>query len=130
MQAICIHCNKEYTTKASYNSKYCGNQCQKDFEYEFYIREWKDGLVDGLKGSKAHGQLSGHLMRYLHEKYTACCECGITNWCEMPITLEVEHIDGVFQNTSEANLILLCPNCHSQTDTYRAKNKGNGRARY
>jgi predicted HNH restriction endonuclease len=39
----------------------------------------------------------------------------------------LEHIDGNAYNNSESNLSLLCPNCHSQTPTYKAKNKGNGR---
>ena len=42
-------------------------------------------------------------------------------------SLELEHIDGNAYNNSESNLSLLCPNCHSQTPTYKAKNKGNGR---
>lgn len=130
MQATCVHCNKEYTTKASYNSKYCSNQCQKDLEYEFYILEWKDGNEDGMVGKREYGQLSGHLERYLHEKFKTCCVCGISEWNNKAITLEIEHLDGNFRNNEEANLALICPNCHSQTDTYRAKNKGSGRARY
>ena len=43
------------------------------------------------------------------------------------IPLEVEHIDGNFQNNNEDNLILLCPNCHSLTSTYKGANKGHGR---
>lgn len=41
--------------------------------------------------------------------------------------LEVEHIDGNFENNSEENLTLLCPNCYSLTPTYKGANKGNGR---
>ena len=42
------------------------------------------------------------------------------------IPLEIEHIDGNYLNNSENNLILLCPNCHSLTSTYKGANK-NGR---
>jgi riboflavin synthase alpha subunit len=38
------------------------------------------------------------------------------------INLELDHIDGKRSNHKLENLRLLCPNCHSQTDTYRAKN--------
>ena len=34
---------------------------------------------------------------------------------------------GNFENNSETNLTLLCPNCHSLTPTYKGANKGNGR---
>ena len=55
---------------------------------------------------------------------TANCElCNISNWLGNPISLELHHVDGNRQNHSLNNLKLLCPNCHSQTDTFRAKNK-------
>jgi len=54
-------------------------------------------------------------------------ECGITEWNGKEIVLELEHIDGNSLNNTEENLSLLCPNCHSQTDTYKGKNKGSGR---
>ena len=41
--------------------------------------------------------------------------------------MELEHKDGNSSNNSLDNVCLLCPNCHSQTDTYKNKNKGNGR---
>lgn len=45
----------------------------------------------------------------------------------LQIPLEIDHIDGDSSNNSESNLILLCPNCHSLTKTYKNANKGNGR---
>lgn len=51
------------------------------------------------------------------------CEiCDIADWNDKPITLELDHIDGNNQNHHENNLRLLCPNCHSQTDTFRGRN--------
>ena len=41
--------------------------------------------------------------------------------------MELEHNDGNSQNNSLDNLSLICPNCHSQTPTYKGANKGNGR---
>ncbi len=43
------------------------------------------------------------------------------------VPLEVEHIDGDSQNSTPQNLILLCPNCHALTPTFRNLNKGRGR---
>lgn len=56
-----------------------------------------------------------------------CESCNNSEWLGRPITLELDHIDGDHENNSEYNLKLLCPNCHSQTSTYKGKNKGNGR---
>lgn len=59
----------------------------------------------------------------LNEREYKCEICGLTEWQNKPITLEVHHIDGNTANNTRENLILLCPNCHSQTDNYRHYNK-------
>jgi 5-methylcytosine-specific restriction endonuclease McrA len=43
-------------------------------------------------------------------------------WSDKKINMELDHIDGNRTNHKLENLRMLCPNCHSQTDTYRAKN--------
>ena len=45
-----------------------------------------------------------------------------------PIPLEVDHIDSNARDNHPNNWQLICINCHSQTPTYKAKNKGNGRS--
>ena len=51
------------------------------------------------------------------------CECcGLTEWLNKPITLEVHHIDGDKKNNELDNLQLLCPTCHSYTNNYGSKN--------
>jgi hypothetical protein len=125
----CIQCNVEFKQWRS-DAKYCSNNCQQEFQYYEYICAWKQGFVDGLIGDKARGEIANPLRRYLKEKFLQCSSCGISEWNNRPITLEIEHIDGNWSNNKEDNLTLICPNCHSQTDTYRAKNKGKGRKRY
>ena len=51
-----------------------------------------------------------------------CKICGISEWLDSKISLELDHIDGNRLNNSVDNLRLLCPNCHSQTDTFRGRN--------
>lgn len=53
---------------------------------------------------------------------TSCCNCGLNEWQNKFINLELHHIDGDNQNNARNNLVLLCPNCHSQTDNFRNKN--------
>lgn len=52
------------------------------------------------------------------------CEwCKISEWRGERIGLELDHIDGNYRNNSLDNLRILCPNCHSQTDNFRGRNK-------
>jgi hypothetical protein len=44
-------------------------------------------------------------------------ECGASSWLGRPIALQLDHISGDNQDNRPTNLRLLCPNCHSQTDT-------------
>jgi 5-methylcytosine-specific restriction endonuclease McrA len=53
-----------------------------------------------------------------------CSICGVSDWNDKPINCELDHIDGNRTNHRIDNLRILCPNCHSQTETYRSKNRG------
>jgi Zn finger protein HypA/HybF involved in hydrogenase expression len=52
-----------------------------------------------------------------------CNECGINDWNGKKLSLHLDHINGHNWDHRLENLQFLCPNCHSQTDTYTGKNK-------
>ncbi len=76
------------------------------------------------------GLVSAYIKKYLRRKFeNKCCLCG---WSEINqktgmVPLVADHIDGSWQNNTEENLRLICPNCDSLTPTYAGLNKGNGR---
>lgn len=56
-------------------------------------------------------------------KQYKCEQCNITNiWNDKPISLQLDHINGNRKDHRLDNLRWLCPNCHSQTDTFCARN--------
>lgn len=66
-------------------------------------------------------------LRVLFEQDEKCNNCGLGEWLNQKIVLELEHIDGDHFNNKRDNLEMLCPNCHSLTTTWRGRNKKNMR---
>lgn len=56
-----------------------------------------------------------------------CYECSLVEWNGKVIVLELDHINGNNKDHRLENLRLLCPNCHSQTSTFRGKNINTGK---
>lgn len=114
----CVHCGTENGWKRSSFNKFCNNRCQNDFKW-----------VNETLGRVERGEVVNHttLKKYLVEKHgDQCAECGqIGVWNNKPLTLQLDHIDGNSDNNLPSNLRLLCPNCHTQTDTFGSKGKGN-----
>jgi len=52
-----------------------------------------------------------------------CSECSINSWMNKPLSLQLDHINGINNDNRLFNLRFLCPNCHTQTDTWGTKNK-------
>lgn len=58
----------------------------------------------------------------------ACALCGcLPTWNGLPLSLQLDHIDGDRKNNQQSNLRLLCPNCHSQTPTWGVRNRKTNR---
>jgi len=53
----------------------------------------------------------------------ACEECGLAEWRGRPLAIQIDHRNGVNDDHRLENLRMLCPNCHSQTATYAARNR-------
>lgn len=84
-------------------------------------RVWNKGMeiipFEGLTGKESIRK------RLIKERNHKCESCNNTHWLGQEIMLELEHIDGDNRNNERYNLMLLCPNCHSHTPTWRNRKR-------
>jgi hypothetical protein len=102
-----------------YNPNQSGKGVKKDMSS---VSIPLDEILEGKHPSYQTFKLKNRMLRE-NILNNVCSECKINEWNGKPISLELDHIDGVRTNHKLNNLRLLCPNCHSQTDTYRSKNR-------
>lgn len=100
--------------------EYKGNQGCKGLSkpngHELTLLEYLEKSVD-IQSNRVRKKL-------LEEGYKEyrCENCGLTEWLNEPIPLELHHKDGNHYNNDIDNFQLLCPNCHAKTSSYRGKN--------
>lgn len=67
----------------------------------------------------------------IKEQNNKCAICGLEpKWNNKNLVFVLDHIDGHASNNRRENLRCICPNCDSQLDTYKSKNKNGDRHYY
>ena len=118
----CIKCGKAI---ADNKTKMC-QECYYAYNKEQTVKQW---LETGDTGCKVATTIRNAVRYYIYKKQNNCCQiCGIPNtWNNKELKFILDHIDGDASNNFENNLRLICPNCDSQLDTYKSKNKNSVR---
>jgi hypothetical protein len=121
--------------QASYDRGLSRRQCMKKFGFSAYA--WTAAvrrgdikpqptampievlLVVGRRTRRNHLKV-----RLLKEglKENRCEKCGLTEWMGKPLNAQLHHKNGDGSDNRLENIEFLCPNCHSQTDTYGGRN--------
>jgi len=122
----CPNCGKRMISS---HQIYCSKKCCFIHKRAEYIKRWENGEESGINKSQ---QISKYIRDYLFEKFSSKCEkCGWSKkniWTKL-VPLTVYHKNGNWEDNSSENIELLCPNCHSLTQTYGGRNKGKGRSK-
>ena len=89
-------------------------------------KKWKDKIKteEILNGMHPSYQTYKLKLRLFDSgiKNNECEMCGLSEWMGIKLNCELDHINGDRTDHRLENLKILCPNCHSQTSTFRAKN--------
>lgn len=123
VKKYCKNCNKQIT---NCNTKYCSKDCNNI--YLSKIR-YNDIEINGFNSKSSNTSIRKHLIKKYGNR-CMICDLDATSWNNKQITLIVDHIDGKCDNNSMNNLRIICPNCDSQLDTFKARNKGNSSRNY
>jgi hypothetical protein len=139
--SVDTRCNRRYDWDAVqrfYDAGHSITECQQEFG--FARKTFMDAVARGAVTTRPHGAplttylVSGrrtnrtHLKtRLLAEglKHNRCERCGISAWMGAPLSIALHHANGDGLDNRIENLVMLCPNCHSQTDNF----SGRGRRR-
>ena len=121
VQEINKNSRRKYCNVCTYSRSYIKSIDYKKLEIDFYNNKYV--------GKNIHSGLIKKIKTFLMKEQNNSCDiCGIPNiWNEKDIVFIFDHIDGDSQNNTRKNIRLICPNCDSQLDTYKSKNKNSNR---
>ncbi len=119
--------------QAHYDAGHSFRECQRKFGFcnaawhkatkrgEIRARPFGMSIESLLTGRRNRQHVKIRLLRAgLLENQ--CSACGLRDWRGAPLSMHIDHINGVKDDHRLENLRMLCPNCHSQTETYGGRN--------
>ena len=122
---VCVICGK--ALQVGHKSDYCAEHLIEQRKKE-RINNW---LSTGDIGLKPDCTIRGIFREYILKEQNGCCAiCGMpSEWNGKPLVFVLDHINGDASYSARENLRLVCPNCDSQLDTFKAKNKNSARTK-
>ena len=107
----CLICKKQISSARYRIRKYCSNDCR--------FADIGRIVNESAKQRTTWGDLRNRkkAKQWFIDRYKECQICGYSKVIEI---LELHHIDRNDRNNHISNLMLLCPNCHSE-DHFKGK---------
>ena len=119
----CLNCGAEC------RNKFCSNECSQKFKH---IKAYENFLDNNEDFQRANYHPAKHFYDFfLNEQNCKCDICGCKDEHNgKKLVFVCDHIDGDASNNKRENHRLICPNCDSQLDTFKSKNKNSARRKY
>ena len=136
-QCICPVCGCVFESKRK--RKTCSNECAHilikikslDIQSKKHKECYKYYLEHQEEFCRANYIPKNFRNEIIKEQGNVCAICGCKQeWNDKPLVFIIDHIDGDASNNRRENLRCICPNCDSQLDTYKSKNKKSARTNY
>ena len=122
---VCKVCGKEYIKYPNKHSNFCSTECYNINKHN----EAYQKLIDG-DASIMRADYNPRIFKkdIIDEQNGLCAICNNPQeWNGKVQVFVLDHIDGNAANNKRDNLRCICPNCDSQLDTYKSKNKNGAR---
>ena len=127
-QFICKNCGKAFSNSKGIFQQFCCNECSAKYRSNIKYQNYLSNQEDFIGKEISYRWLKPFILK---EQDNKCSICGLsTIWNNKELHFILDHIDGDATNNMRSNLRLICPNCDSQLDTFKSKNKGRSTRKY
>ncbi len=126
--SICLNCGAEFHARYASFGKFCCTNCSAAYKHKIGYKRLIEGDPFIMRANWSGEEYKKDI---LEEQGNKCAICGMSpEWNGKPLVFILDHIDGHASNNKRDNLRCICPNCDSQLDTYKSKNKCGERSYY
>lgn len=123
---VCFECGKEFENVRK--MKFCSNECAAKYRHKESYKYFLENSEKFCRGNYTPKKFKDFI---IEEQGGVCAICGNPpTWNNKDLVFIIDHIDGDASNNKRDNLRCICPNCDSQLDTYKSKNKNSARRNY